>query len=42
MNLTNVLHIYSWAGFNIQTILMDMEFEKIRVNMWQKWTGEFD
>ena len=29
-NLTKVLQLYSQGGFHVQTILMDMEFDKIK------------
>ena len=29
-NLTKVLQLYSQGGFHVQTVLMDMEFDKIK------------
>ena len=28
VNLTKVLQIYSWVGFNVQTKIIDMKFKK--------------
>ena len=45
INLTKVLQLYSWVGFNIHTVLMDMMLEKVRnllpqVNMNMSTTNE--